>query len=554
MEEHLLDSPKGFDEEDCKLFAVQLRNLRKVKEQEHALVPPKSWLTTIAQYLYPVGADAFEKSLIKLKDRVRENDRILEAWQKKCISYDNKPFEEVRKNLEWLPWTVFDVYVIDIVARLMCMPMVHWTSDHVNGPAVRAAFKANMCLWVFYSVFPFLRYFTYHFDWWECQPNTFANCRMFVLALYLPVVLFAMYCEYVAMIYALPPQVAMIGPLEPKVFRRFTAWFLFAYSVSLVAHMDLATNSLFLAKVLATERCGFMTSIEHAWEDVFSKSVFRFLANHVPTFASVVIVLWFFLFGQFWYALALSVPTATGIDEPMNLSGLKALMGLDDGAFYEVKDLDQETVFRFKTYRTLMYARTQHGTALHALAESGRMYTLQCNTWSVQQKTLNLHKSGPLFRLVLKTVYRFVLFMWFESILQLELQGSALELGKAVSPRHEVDKETVASLFLSLIMASYNFLTLCGKFRSQVRACLDADVHERDEERMWYNQRVKKSYCNIVISIFVILAICFALLVLHALVKTVMVSFYCDCGWNLRLNPFDGCVPPQSGTGTCFVA
>ena len=246
---------------------MQLRNLRKVKEQEHALVPPKSWLTTIAQCLYPVGAGAFEKCLNKLKDRVREDEGILEAWQMNCISYDNKTCEEVRQNLEWLPWTAFDVYVFDIVARMTSTQeenntKVHFTSDHVVGPAVRAAFKANMCLWVFYSVFPFLGYFTYHFDWWECQPNTFANCRMFVLALYLPVVLFAMYCKYVAMIYALPPQVAMIGPLEPKVFRRFTAWFLIAYSVSLVAHMDLATNSLFLAKVLATERCGATTCIE----------------------------------------------------------------------------------------------------------------------------------------------------------------------------------------------------------------------------------------------------------------------------------------------------
>ena len=145
-------------------------------------------------------------------------------------------------------------YVIDVVARMTSTKgdpktVVHWTSDHVVGPAVQVAFKANMCLWVFYSVFPFFAYFTYQFDWWECQPNTFASCRMCVLALYLPVVLFAMYCEYVAMIYALPPQVAMIGPLEPKVFRRFTAWFLFASSTSLVAHVDFATNSLFFLRL-----------------------------------------------------------------------------------------------------------------------------------------------------------------------------------------------------------------------------------------------------------------------------------------------------------------
>ena len=343
---------------------------------------------------------------------------------------------------------------------------------------------------------------------------------------------FAMYCEYEAVIHALPPQVAIIGPLEPNVFRRFTAWFLFAYSTTLVAHRDLATTSFFLAKVLATERCGAMASIEHAWEEVFSKSVLTFLASHIPTFPSVVLVLRFFLFGQFWSALARSVPTARGCCERANLSGLKAPHGLDDGTFYEVKDRDQGgRDFGFKTYPTLVYARTQHGSALHALAESGRMYTLQCNTWRVHQKweNLRLWKSGQIFREVLKTVFRFVLFMWFESILQLELQGSALGLGKAVFPTHEVYKEAVASLLLSVI------------------------VDDRVAKQTSDNKTVKV-YCYFVMPISVILAICFALLVLHALVTTVMMSFHCDCGWNLRLTPSDGCVPPQSRTGTCFVA
>ena len=144
-----------------------------------------------------------------------------------------------------------------------------------------------------------------------------------------------------------------------------------------------------------------MTAIGHAWEDVFSKSVFRFLAKHVAIFASVVIQRWFFLFGQFWYALACSVPTATELGERMNLSGLKALMGLDDGAFYEVKGRDQGgRAFGIKTYPTLKY---------HALAESGRMYTLQCNTWSVHQKTasLRLWKSRQVFREVLKNCFSF---------------------------------------------------------------------------------------------------------------------------------------------------
>ena len=59
--------------------------------------------------------------------------------------------------------------------------------------------------------------------------------------------------------------------------------------MSLIAHTDLATNSLFLSTVLATKQCEEMNHIEDAWEAVFSKTVFRFVAEP-PRFLFVVFV------------------------------------------------------------------------------------------------------------------------------------------------------------------------------------------------------------------------------------------------------------------------
>ena len=70
--------------------------------------------------------------------------------------------------------------------------------------------------------------------------------------------------------------------------------------------------------------------------------------------------------------------------------------------------------------------------------------------------------------------------MWFESIVQLELQGSALELGKAISQK--LDKEMAFSLLLSLMMAFYNHYTVCGRFWAKMRACMDARVDDDREE------------------------------------------------------------------------
>jgi len=567
MADNLLNAPAGFDAEDERRFAVQIRNWRTVKERNETLAPSQLWFRTIAKFLFPVGADAFEKSLIKLKDNVHTDGKVREAWEKKCGSYDNENYEKVLENLNWLPWTMNDVYVLDIVARITSTKgdpktMVHFLSDHVVGPGVRAAFKANVCLWLFYSVFPFLAYSTFSFGWWECQKDTFANYKMCVMALYLPVVLAVIFFEYKAMIYALPPQVAISGPFFktfhrflPKGVDSFVVWFLFASFMSLMAHMDLATNSLFLSKVLATERCGDMGSLENAWQRVFSKCAFKFLANHVPSLSIVVVLLWLLLFSQFFYGVVSSVPTTTETNGKMNLSGVRALMNWDNGAFYEVKDRDQGGKdFGFKTYPTVLHKRTQHGSSLHALAESGRMYTLRFNSWSLQQELvkLKLYKSGQVYREVVETVGYFVVFMWCESIVQLELQGSALELGKAMSPTHDVDMEMAASLLLSVLMTSYNLYVACRRFTSQTRACLSADVEDRVVEQAKYNKRVK-IYCYILIPIFVMVALFFGCCLLHAVMKTVMVSFYCDCGWNVRLNPFNGCVKPESTSGACFI-
>ena len=207
----------------------------------------------------------------------------------------------------------------------------------------------------------------------------------------------------------------------------FSVWFLGASFMSLIAHTDLATNSLFLSTVLATKQCEEMNHIEDAWEAVFSKTVSRFVAEP-PRFLFVVCVFWFLLFGQFFHGVVSSVLTATDGDEPKNLGGVRQLLGLEDGDLYEVKDRHQGgRAFGFKTYPTMLHP----------------------NAWSLQRELAQLHlyKSGHLFKEVLRTLAFFLVFMWFESIVQLELQGSALELGKALSQK--LDKEMALSLLLT---------------------------------------------------------------------------------------------------------
>jgi len=100
------------------------------------------------------------------------------------------------------------------------------------------------------------------------------------------------------------------------------------------------------------------------------------------------------------------------------------------------------------------------------------------------------------------------------------------------------------------MMAFYNHYAVCGRFWAQTRACMDADVEEPGRpDAEAYNRRVK-IYCQILRPGFVIVAVVFALCLLHAVMKTFMVSFVCDCGWNIRINPVDGCISRRQN-GTC---
>ena len=73
--------------------------------------------TRIAQYLYPVRAVAFEKSLIKVKDRVRGKEQIHDLRVKRHTPHNIADHEKLLRKFSWLPWTLFNVYLIDIVAK-----------------------------------------------------------------------------------------------------------------------------------------------------------------------------------------------------------------------------------------------------------------------------------------------------------------------------------------------------------------------------------------------------------------------------------------------------
>merc|ERR1711916_103585 len=87
----------------------------------------------------------------------------------------------------------------------------------------------------------------------------------------------------------------------------------------------------------------------------------------------------------------------------------------------------------------------------------------------------------------------------FENIVQLELQASTLEIGKAMKEPHTLDKEIQFSLALSFTMAVYNLYSTCKKMKDQAIACHKASTDKSVNSSEEYNKRAKKFFLPIIV-------------------------------------------------------
>jgi len=601
------------------LFEVQeeLRSTMAVRSEDRKT--NWSWGTyrfvQVLQFVLGVGLTPFEKDLAKLKALLDEDEEAQQSWKENMAKFSarvaNRPRAEaeprapvlknrnlwlwrrndasrselkkvnlaltVFENLDWIPSHLNNIYVFDVVRRVASVEgeksMIHFLSDHVVGPAVRKVFAANVLLWSCYLVFPWLAYWPsrhlpHAAGLWRCEGGNFASYNPLFLALYMVLVLVLLIIELRALVFVLPPQVAIIGPFMKNFARKDWSFYIFALgmtSMSIVAHMDLASNALFLAKVYATNNCPdpmddsntALGGIELYWSHVWKKSFWHI---EPPKIASTLVVVWVLLFSQLIYALLSSVPVSTKVVRNWRFpgasaDGLKALLGLGAPSnFYEIRDRDLGgRKYGFHTYSTVLHTRTQHSASLMALAEAARMYTLRFNGWSYKKSFVerNLYKSGQVYKDVMTTVFYFCFFLLFENLVQLELQSTALEVGVAMTPEHKVDKQIVLSLALSFINAAYNLYSSCTRMWSQARACRTAPTKDRNAASQGYNERAKKWYLPITVVVFVFLVLVYSGFLAHALAKTIMVSCVCKCGWNMQFDFTSGCVGEIS-TGTCL--
>jgi len=555
--------------DDTDILSLQLVVLAEARRNEELLSWPAGLLARAARWSLPVGTELFEEELKSMRQQLRD-EKERGSWMNHVSRYSegscSQSYQEVWENLRWLPLWFSNLRVVDIVLRLACTQYepdtrVHFLQNHVVGPAVRVAFWGNIILWSFYAVFPLLalvagvveRQFGLNDTFWVHSNTGLAKTTKLMLLPYVALLLRVMFHEVKTLVYVLPAQVAMTGPFLPpltKIIQRrvpsyqgFWVHYVVVLGISLGAHMDLATNALFLSRILATSSDN-MRAIQGQWETIWTHSLF---SGHFLPFETCVLLMYLLLFGQFLYSLSCSVPLRTdgNPEGSVTLEGLRELLW-QRSDFFDVMDRDLERGRRthgVQRYQTLLDSRTHHQEALEAVAESSRMFSVLFKAWPYKKSLLRLHQyeSRHVWIDIKRTVMFLMVFILNESVLQVQLQGSTLEIEKALSG--EVDTHLTFSLCLGIFTAWYNLLVKCSQYYMQVRSCLTATGKEVNAE---LNEKAKfKARASVVI--FTGLMAVTTLTLLHATVKVYMVTFQCDCGWNLSFTS-SGCVAARGST------
>ena len=119
--------------------------------------------TLFSQWLLGVGTPSYVQEQEKVNQMLEKDPTVKNEWIKSMDASKEIAEKEkaklVEQQLKWLPVLRCNICVVDVVSRIASV------ADHetiiksdVAGPAVRLVFWANILLWSFYDVLPWLSY------------------------------------------------------------------------------------------------------------------------------------------------------------------------------------------------------------------------------------------------------------------------------------------------------------------------------------------------------------------------------------------------------------
>mmetsp|Transcript_140957 Transcript_140957/g.351470 ORF Transcript_140957/g.351470 Transcript_140957/m.351470 type:complete len:528 (-) Transcript_140957:57-1640(-) len=319
------------------------------------------------------------------------------------------------------------------------------------APAWRYAFWANVVIWAFWPACPVIAYFLS-----ECNGEGLASPPDWILCIYAPVLATSLALEVKSHSFMLPTHVYFLGPYRlggASIF--FPLYYIAVFALSTLAHLDIATNGLFVGRLVKTRSCQ-ESQVDEVWRQATNQSVFRFL----PQLHIIALILWALMTLQLLLVIGFGIPLSSS-DEKVRMTKLLHTSGPCERT--TIPGIDTMFGGDHKVYVS---------DALHPLAEAGRMNSLLFRHFAFTKMSKEKQLDNPIVQQtwgldMVRSAARMAAFLLLESCPQPILQVTVLALEKALSSK--VDGVVVFSIGLSIFMAVVNILKGGKDLRTMVQ-------------------------------------------------------------------------------------
>jgi hypothetical protein len=390
---------------------------------------------------------------------------------------EDSPDAAFRSTMLWLG-DFGDYEAIEAVKVLTQKPfsdegVVHWAQSMVAGPAVKLAFFTNIFMWGKFFLIPFIAV-----PFCSCDSDGgMASYPLWLLLLLVVTILVPLAIEVACLWYLLPAQVHILRTFSgrtPMFFGRHMSLRMFlviTLLMSAISHLDVVTNSLFLAKVVATHLPACRPDeVSITFREVMRQAHWPFnYLNNVPL-ALVVFAAWALMFAQLVTGLLSAVPSREHWDTYN----------------WEVNNRASEENRYFLSYVALNGNSTLHQEALFSLAECGRMSSLKFLKWDCMRFCpYGYFKAGHFADRMAMNISIFEGKAFLETAIFLQIQASCVGIARCLDADHKVDFQLMASLVVTVISTMITFVQTSWLVLDQYRAVHHAQVDDEEGERVY---------------------------------------------------------------------
>jgi hypothetical protein len=449
----------------------------------------------------------------------------------------------------------------------------------VVGPAVKYAFAGNLFTWL---CFPFVIGLCVAIvEQPDCKcgiaafPSVFKQSFWIIFVIFMSCTILSLACEFCAAMFVLPSQAIPVGGPKRR-WMTFNLWIFLMMLLSFFAHIDIFTTGIFMARVWKSAHHCFQ--MENEWDEIVHNSAFL---NALPvlktmSFCMFTTCIVFIMACQFIYALCYSVPVSPNLAGEFRTTTFwerhfpdyalcdvsdqeykEALQSYNDKHHHIVHSKQKTDKFgppskaslrrkKINQYHTPLKSRSGHGRVVQALADAGRMYTLNWqddlyleqaeSVWGIDKMCLEMQR----------TLCRFFLFgvqatmIPYLQVTYIGFQNSCSE-ASVYNDSDEVKASLLLTVFSAILAlatgANYMFYELSSLSkhwvqlrvaRQRVHSMHSVDVGHRQLTRAdwWEPQRQARMALRVLIVGF-IMGFIFTCLYLYILVKATMLILIC---------------------------